>query len=122
MKGLGISNSPMFRKAHNSLARYIHLSCLFQNWSLRPTPSPADLRGARNALATNALDALKSKTRTPKPPPPKTSKTRKPPVKPDTVKENEEESYHFIGYVPAFGKVWELVCPTSYLRCPLKLI
>jgi ubiquitin carboxyl-terminal hydrolase L5 len=59
-------------------------------------------------LAITALDALKasSKTRTAKPPPLKTSKV---PAKKDIKKENEEESYHFIGYVPAFGKVWELV-------------
>ena len=26
----------------------------------------------------------------------------------NTEKEEEEETYHFIGYVPAYGKVWEL--------------
>jgi Ubiquitin carboxyl-terminal hydrolase, family 1 len=79
--------------------------------------SPADIRGARNALTTTALDALKSKTRTAKLPPPKTSKTRKPPAKTNTQVENQEESYHFIGYVPAFGKVWELARLISYLQC-----
>jgi len=78
--------------------------------------SPADIRGARNALATTALNALKSKTRTTKPPPPKTAKTRKPLAKTDNPVENQEESYHFIGYVPAFGKVWELAGLILYLQ------
>ena len=36
----------------------------------------------------------------------------------DTKPENEEESYHFIGYVPAFGKVWELASFIPYLLNP----
>jgi ubiquitin carboxyl-terminal hydrolase L5 len=78
--------------------------------------SPADLRGARNALATNTLEALKTKKpRGPKSSSPKKSKTPKPAAKSDTIEENVEESYHFIGYVPAFGKVWELVSSFTQL-------
>ncbi|KAK0218827.1 cysteine proteinase [Armillaria fumosa] len=88
MKGLAISNSSMIRNAHNSLAR------------------PADIRGADNALATTLLDTVKNKEKTKRgsnPPPNKRAKTKKPPPE-----EGDEETYHFIGYVPAYGKVWEL--------------
>ncbi|KAK0447444.1 ubiquitin C-terminal hydrolase [Desarmillaria tabescens] len=89
MKGLAISNSSLIRNAHNSLAR------------------PADLRGANNALTTIILDAEKEKKkRGSNPPPNKRAKTKKPPAK--KAEEGDEETYHFIGYVPAYGKVWEL--------------
>ncbi|PBK62648.1 cysteine proteinase [Armillaria solidipes] len=92
MKGLAISNSSMIRNAHNSLAR------------------PADIRGADNALATAILDAAKKEKEKTKrgsnPPPNKRAKTKKLPAK--KPEEGDEETYHFIGYVPAYGKVWEL--------------
>jgi ubiquitin carboxyl-terminal hydrolase L5 len=115
MKGLAISNSPLIREAHNSLTRCVHLTLHESFRSSRLCSSPADLRGARNALATNSLNALKAnKPRNTKPTSPK--KTRKPiTTKTDTKKENTEESYHFIGYVPAFGKVWELVSSFTQL-------
>lgn len=37
------------------------------------------------------------------PPPNKHAKTKKPPPE-----EGDEEAYYFIGYVPAYSKVWEL--------------
>lgn len=67
---------------------------------------PADIRGAINAIATTTLDASKKKAKT-DPPPNKRAKTAKKPVIKET-ESSEEEVYHFIGYVPAFGKVWEL--------------
>ena len=62
---------------------------------------------------------MEKKTTEVKPPPAKRAKTTVP-VKSrkvnskgkekeqNTDKEEEEETYHFIGYVPAYGKVWEL--------------
>ncbi|TFK25854.1 ubiquitin C-terminal hydrolase [Coprinopsis marcescibilis] len=100
MRGLAVTNVSLFRRAHNSLAR------------------PADLRGAVNALAINTLDLEKKKEKekrkeSTKPPPAKKRKaddskeTKK--EKPAASPEQEaEQSYHFIGYVPASGKVWEL--------------
>ncbi|KAF9075893.1 hypothetical protein BDP27DRAFT_1389862 [Rhodocollybia butyracea] len=105
MKGLAITNSSFIRDAHNSLARQ------------------ADLRGSLNAISSTTLDAQKTKvkkaqqeqcknkkTTTPRKPKPKTpvkSKTKQPTESSKDTSE-EEEVYHFIGYVPAFGKVWEL--------------
>ncbi|KAJ7785555.1 hypothetical protein B0H14DRAFT_3506725 [Mycena olivaceomarginata] len=89
MKGLAISSSPFIRKAHRSLAR-----------------SP----GALNAIATSTLDDAKKK----KPPAtkrtPAKATTSKTASSAKTKKEESdgEEAYHFIGYVPAYGKVWEL--------------
>ncbi|KAF8910243.1 hypothetical protein CPB85DRAFT_692213 [Mucidula mucida] len=87
MRGLAISNSTIIREAHNSLAR------------------PADIRGAINVIATTTLEAKKKK-RSADPPPNKRAKTSEKPTKKE--EETEDEVYHFIGYVPANGKVWEL--------------
>ncbi|TFY76289.1 hypothetical protein EWM64_g7722 [Hericium alpestre] len=93
MKGLAISNSHFIREAHNSLAR------------------PADIRGALNSIARTTLDASK-KSQSAKPPPSKRRKTttasRDRPSKPAADSSEDDEVYHFIGYVPAHGKVWEL--------------
>ncbi|KAF8059020.1 hypothetical protein FPV67DRAFT_1675634 [Lyophyllum atratum] len=98
MKGLAVTNPPLLRKAHNSLAR------------------PADIRGALNAIATTILDEAKAKsmpkaaTNTKhgtKPPPAKRAKTAKSttasePPKKGKEKERpeaddaEETVYHFI--------------------------
>ncbi|OBZ73462.1 Ubiquitin carboxyl-terminal hydrolase isozyme L5 [Grifola frondosa] len=85
MKGLAISNSAFIREAQNSLAR------------------PADIRGALHAIAKTTLES----SRKLKPPP---AKKRKKSGSRAKVKasEGQVDSYHFIGYVPAQGKVWEL--------------
>ncbi|KAG5653890.1 hypothetical protein H0H81_009713 [Sphagnurus paluster] len=91
---------------------------------VRGLTKPADIRGALNVLAITTLDeakvAAKAKAKaTPtkrgtKPPPTKRAKTSDSPTKQGKAKadaESEsspEEAYHFIGYVPAHGKVWEL--------------
>ena len=83
---------------------------------------PADIRASLNNLTITTFDAEKrkaveKKTKEAKPPPAKRAKTavvvksRKGKGKEkeqDDDKEDEEETYHFIGYVPAYGKVWEL--------------
>ncbi|KAJ7069636.1 ubiquitin C-terminal hydrolase [Mycena amicta] len=91
MKGLAISSSPFIRTAHRALAR------------------PSDLRGALHSAATTTLDAAKKKATKPKATTSKRNTTAKKPKK-ETPQDAEdgEEVYHFIGYVPAHGKVWEL--------------
>ncbi|KAJ7147113.1 cysteine proteinase [Mycena crocata] len=91
MKGLAISSSPFIRKAHRDLAR------------------PQDLRGALHAVAISTLDSAKKKAE------PKRTQTKRTArasasTKPKPKKEEPDgdEAYHFIGYVPAYGKVWEL--------------
>ncbi|KAG2002614.1 ubiquitin C-terminal hydrolase [Coprinopsis cinerea AmutBmut pab1-1] len=103
MRGLSVTNVPLFRRVHNSLAR------------------PADVRGAINTLATTTLDIEKEKQKEErrkkvaagKPPPAKKRKgddaaQDKSKGKSRQEEEEIEQSYHFIGYVPAHGKVWEL--------------
>ncbi|RXW19186.1 hypothetical protein EST38_g6661 [Candolleomyces aberdarensis] len=105
MRGLAATNLPLLREVHNSLAR------------------PADKRAALNALASTTLSAQKEKEKqrqkaeSSKPRPTKRQKTDNSPSKKGKGKEKAkvnsdtdtaEESYHFIGYVPAHGKVWEL--------------
>ncbi|EPQ53143.1 cysteine proteinase [Gloeophyllum trabeum ATCC 11539] len=92
MKGLAISNHHFIRESQNSLAR------------------PADLRGALNAVATTTIEASKAKPPYKGPPPAKRRKTNaKSKAKTETkTAAADEETYHFIGYVPAYGKVWEL--------------
>ncbi|KAJ4466541.1 ubiquitin C-terminal hydrolase [Lentinula aciculospora] len=104
MKGLAVTNSTYIRNAHNYLARQ------------------TDLRGSLNVIATATLDAQKAKVKEQQNvkkkqlpslnkshTPTKTKSKNKPvPVESADSTEEEEEAYHFIGYVPAFGKVWEL--------------
>ena len=89
-----------------------------------PISRPADIRGSLNAIATATLAASKAKQtvksrpkRGTKPPPAKRLKTNGSSDRKDKGKEkgaaetkdkDQDEAYHFIGYVPAYGKVWEL--------------
>ncbi|KAG2002615.1 ubiquitin C-terminal hydrolase, variant 2 [Coprinopsis cinerea AmutBmut pab1-1] len=87
----------------------------------RSVNRPADVRGAINTLATTTLDIEKEKQKEErrkkvaagKPPPAKKRKgddaaQDKSKGKSRQEEEEIEQSYHFIGYVPAHGKVWEL--------------
>lgn len=110
MKGLAISSSPFIRKAHRDLARCVLLRSR-SRCNLCADCSPSDLRGALNAIATSTLIKAKKKNEAPakpavKRPPKATASAAKAKKKDDT--DDEEEAYHFIGYVPAYGKVWEL--------------
>lgn len=72
---------------------------------------PADRRGTLNAISDVTMNAKNKKPKNPpKSPSSKRSKaiekSRK--AKADAEPETTEEAYHFIGYVPAYGKVWEL--------------
>lgn len=80
MKGLAISNSKLLRESQNSLAR------------------PADLRGALNAAASSSQSKKPTRKRAKL----TMTSTRK------RAKDDSTETYHFIGYVPSHGKVWEL--------------
>ncbi|OCH91537.1 cysteine proteinase [Obba rivulosa] len=90
MKGLAVTNAHFLREAHNSLAR------------------PADIRGATHAAAKSTLES--SKRQLSKPPPTKKRKLTIPrkPKPASALAEDAPDSYHFIGYVPAHGHVWEL--------------
>ncbi|KAJ7119953.1 cysteine proteinase [Mycena crocata] len=101
MKGLAISSSQFIREAHRSLAR------------------PQDLRAALNALAMTTLvkaeaqlDAsTKPGTAAKRSSKAATRTSAKPGPKPKVKNEDAAvpgDIYHFIGYVPAYGKVWEL--------------
>ena len=85
---------------------------------------PVDIRASLNNLIIATFNAekrkaIEKKISEAKPPPAKRAKTTSP-TKPrkttnkgkekeqNADKEEEEETYHFIGYVPAYGKVWEL--------------
>ncbi|KAI0349384.1 cysteine proteinase [Trametes cingulata] len=96
MRGLAVSNLTLVREAQNSLAR------------------PADIRGARQALASAALESAKSKAKAAAASPP--SKKRKTASSSSRSKrkaasaraDDKLDAYHYIGYVPAHGRVWEL--------------
>ncbi|KAJ7080457.1 hypothetical protein C8R44DRAFT_895379 [Mycena epipterygia] len=102
MKGLAISSSPFIQEAHRAFAR------------------PADLRAALNAIAASTLDKSEQRNEPKARTPAKRgrgskvasgSKTRaaaKPKPKQEETITESAEAYHFIGYVPAYGKVWEL--------------
>ncbi|KAH9847083.1 cysteine proteinase [Lenzites betulinus] len=99
MRGLAVSNMPLVREAQNSLAR------------------PADIRGARHALASSALESAKNKAKAAASPPSKKRKTSastsasKRKRKATSARADSAEkldAYHYIGYVPAHGRVWEL--------------
>ncbi|KAH9840782.1 cysteine proteinase [Rhodofomes roseus] len=90
MRGLAVSSSQFIRDAHNSLAR------------------PADIRGSLQVIARATLEADKARVKAAKGPPTKKRKTIASPSKSTENGDQMQEQYHFIGYVPAHGKVWEL--------------
>ena len=126
MRGLAITNSPVIRPAHNYLARCIYFF-LLPNVQPTYTSRPSDLRASLNNITITTFDTQKRKEKENnlrqtkktnagvKPPPAKRAKimATKAALKgkakdKEASCEDEEETYHFIGYVPAYGKVWEL--------------
>lgn len=74
--------------------------------------SPADIRGALHSTATSTLEYAKSSRASRAGAPP--TKRRKRNVgsprktRPASASGELQDTYHFVGYVPAGGKVWEL--------------
>ncbi|CAL1702373.1 unnamed protein product [Somion occarium] len=93
MKGLAITNCQFIREAQNSLAR------------------PADLRAANHSIATKISKEMKHKNASTATPASKkrksTTKTNRG-KKQQKTKEDQQDTFHFIAYVPCDGKVWEL--------------
>lgn len=89
-------------------------NCSCADYSRRPS----DLRGALNAIATSTLNKAKKAEKakptkhTTKPAATASStikaKAKKKAEDGDDEDDDDDEVYHFIGYVPAYGKVWEL--------------
>ncbi|KAG8950791.1 hypothetical protein FRC03_012746 [Tulasnella sp. 419] len=81
MKGLAMSNDKDLRNAHNSMAR------------------PADVREALSSIAieTSKLEKKKSTQRSAR------SSSRK-----KKTESTTQDVYHYIGFVPSNGKVWQL--------------
>jgi len=102
---------PISSNRHTTLS--LGLSCASQLPSVlnQTYRRPADIRGATNILAIKTLEDAAKAERSTKPPPAKRRKLatarKKKLVNPD-ADPNQEEAYHFIGYVPFRGKVWEL--------------
>ncbi|KAI0076674.1 cysteine proteinase [Panus rudis PR-1116 ss-1] len=94
MKGLSITNCPFIREAQNSLAR------------------PADIRAARITIATRTLKEVEERKKKEAMNKNKSTKKQKPRLsggrRRKSTEKARQESYHFIGYVPYKGKVWEL--------------
>ncbi|THH32703.1 hypothetical protein EUX98_g1490 [Antrodiella citrinella] len=89
MKGLSITNSSAIRDAHNSFAR------------------PVDVHASRHAAASKAAKNAKRKAET-SAPKRKTGKPTSAKRKKPQKSNDKQDSFHFIGYVPCGGKVWEL--------------
>lgn len=103
MRGLAVSSSQFIRTAQNCLAR------------------PADIRGALHAIATTTIETNK-KAYIASSPATKRRKTARTPTKTKRKAvqntDDRQETYHFIGYVPALNKVWEL---DGLGRCALEV-
>ncbi|KAH9939773.1 cysteine proteinase [Epithele typhae] len=118
IRGLAISNSTTVREAQNSLARQGSPASLTDNPLTSLRRSPADLRGAFHALAASALESARSKAKSSaaSSPAAKRRKTggasasaaRRKPARSAAAAAPTTDAYHYIGYVPARGRVWEL--------------
>ncbi|PCH34759.1 cysteine proteinase [Wolfiporia cocos MD-104 SS10] len=75
---------------------------------------PADVRGAIHAVASTAVETYtevadsKSNDKPTSAAPVKKRKTSPSKRKPSSNANAQQETYHYIGYVPAHGRVWEL--------------
>ncbi|PPQ70881.1 ubiquitin C-terminal hydrolase [Gymnopilus dilepis] len=138
MRGLAITNSPTIRTAHNNLARPSDLRASLNNITLttldaekkkkkelerkaaqqsqprdgdKPPPSKRARTGSGPKSPSKSPKKKPIRRRKPKP---KDTDSEDPSDESDSEADSskeedaEEETYHFIGYVPAYGKVWEL--------------
>ncbi|KDR66160.1 hypothetical protein GALMADRAFT_259613 [Galerina marginata CBS 339.88] len=126
MRGLAVTNSPIIRTAHNSLTRPSDIRASLNNITI--TTSDAEKRKEKERKAEGKPPPAKRAkiTKSPKAKGKEKAKTRgkgrkgkesededreevgEKEKENEDGNENEEETYHFIGYVPAYGKVWEL--------------
>ncbi|EKM51297.1 uncharacterized protein PHACADRAFT_177948 [Phanerochaete carnosa HHB-10118-sp] len=94
MRGLSFTDCSFIRDAHNSMAR------------------PVDIRAAEHALARTTLEYAKTLKARPEGYPAKRRKLGTP--KKSQTKQSasdsqeREDTFHYIGYVPTHGHVWEL--------------
>jgi ubiquitin carboxyl-terminal hydrolase L5 len=97
MKGLAISNCPLVQKVHNSLARPADIRAAFHQAAVVSLKSTTSTKTTTTTSATKLAESKRAEAR------------QRQKAKVEEQQQTQQiETYHFIGYVPAHGKVWEL--------------